>query len=179
VERKRILRLVLGVAMVLFGSWMLLSSSSQILADSPVGEGMNSTDLMAISGNETVEANFYSSREKITSLELEVANSDEEREKGLMFRKNLSEGTGMVFVWNDSKERGFWMKNTYIPLDMIFVAENGTVLNVEEADPEPDTLPPDLETYTSDGPALYVIETNKGFSESKGIEKGTQVVFSH
>jgi hypothetical protein len=69
------------------------------------------------------------------------------------------------------------MKNTLIPLDMVFVSSNGTVLNVEHADVPPENSI-DYGTYTSDGPAQYVVEVNRGFANETGIGPGTQVEFS-
>jgi uncharacterized membrane protein (UPF0127 family) len=135
-------------------------------------------DLTSVPENSTVEAVFLENGTEIASLELEVSDSDEEREKGLMNRSSLEPGTGMLFVWNSSEKRSFWMKNTYIPLDMIFLEDDRTVLNIKEADPEPDTEVEELEVYQSDGPAQYVIETHQGFSENRSIEEGTKISFS-
>lgn len=112
------------------------------------------------------------------SLSLEVADSPREIERGLMFRSSLAEDRGMLFVFPDERRRVFWMKNTYIPLDIIFLDSSRTVVDVDRAEPEPDTPEEELTRYWSDSPAKYVIETNRGFSREHGIEEGTVVSFN-
>ena len=114
--------------------------------------------------------------ESNTSIQVEVADTPQEREKGLMHREELAENRGMLFVFPEEDRRGFWMKNTLIPLDMMFIDSNGKILNIEKAYPEPNTSDEDLKTYRSDGEAKYVIEVNLNFTDRKGIEKGDRVV---
>lgn len=126
---------------------------------------------------ETVSATFRVDGESVANVTLEVADSSEERAQGLMFRESLPENHGMVFVYENAEPRSFWMKNTLIPLDMIFVAENGTVVDVEHAVPQPNASDEELETYRSDAPAKYVIELERGFANRTGIEPGAEVEF--
>ena len=111
-----------------------------------------------------------------TSLNVEVAETPSEREKGLMYRDKLDIENGMLFVFPDEDYRGFWMKNTLIPLDIIFVDKERQIINIEEAYPEPNTSEENLKTYRSDRPAKYVIETNSSFTERRNIEEGDRVV---
>lgn len=113
--------------------------------------------------------------ESDASLKTEVADTPQEREKGLMFRKKLSIDQGMLFVFPEEAPRGFWMKNTLIPLDMLFVDSEGRIINIEEAYPEPNTSDENLKVYKSEEPAKYVIETNSSFTERRNIEEGDQV----
>lgn len=126
---------------------------------------------------ETVPASFVVEGKVQGNVTLEIADSPEERRKGLMHRKSLGWRHGMIFVYSNEGDRTFWMKNTYIPLDMIFVDANKTVVNVEHADPQPNASDSELKRYRSEGPAKYVIEVNQGFAECFGIEKGTRVIF--
>ncbi|WP_226011323.1 DUF192 domain-containing protein [Halomicrobium salinisoli] len=109
------------------------------------------------------------------TVTLEVADEPTERSEGLMNRTHLPERHGMVFVYDGAAQRGFWMKNTLIPLDMIFIAPNGTVLNVEHARTQPNASVGELETYYSDGHAQYVVEMERGFANETGVGPGTQV----
>lgn len=127
--------------------------------------------------NGTLSAGFVVGGERRATVVLEVADSPAERRRGLMYRRSLPANRGMVFVFPDEAPRTFWMKNTYVPLDMIFVAANGTVLNVEHATPQPDATVTELRRYRSDGPARYVIEVNRGFANRTGIGPGARVVF--
>lgn len=109
-------------------------------------------------------------------IQVEVADTPGQREKGLMYRKKLSINKGMLFVFLEEEYREFWMKNTLIPLDMIFVDEKGRIINIEEAYPEPNASTRNLKTYRSEEPAKYVIETNSTFTERRDIEEGDRVV---
>jgi uncharacterized membrane protein (UPF0127 family) len=122
--------------------------------------------------NQTVTASFQGTG---ATVDLQVADSPDEREKGLMHRRDLPGDEGMLFVYNDSQTRSFWMKNTYIPLDIIFLNSTRHVINVETARPEPDTPDEQLTRYTSEEPAQYVIEVNAGFADNYSIRKGIKV----
>jgi len=127
---------------------------------------------------ETVNATFLADGEAVANVTLEIADSPEERATGLMHRESLPEDRGMVFVYEDADPRSFWMKNTVIPLDMVFIDANGTVLNVEHADPPaPDTPDSELETFSSDGPAKYVVEMEQGFANRTGVGPGAEIEF--
>lgn len=128
-----------------------------------------------ISQSSKVNASFIVDSEEIAQLELETATTPEERAAGLMNRTELGENKGMIFIYDESEERSFWMKNTYIPLDMIFLTAERTVRTIKQASPEPNVSDEDLKTYTSEGPAKYVIETNQNFTDEKGIIEGTKV----
>ncbi len=125
---------------------------------------------------ETAKAAFVTGANR-TTVNLKVANSPEERERGLMYRESLEKNHGMVFVFDDPAVQSFWMKNTLIPLDMVFVSENGTVLNVEHADTQPNASDSELRSYQSDGEAKYVVEMRQGFADRVGVEPGTKLVF--
>ncbi len=105
-------------------------------------------------------------------VNVEIADTDEEQRTGLMNRESLGEYEGMLFIFEDSRERTFWMKNTLIPLDIIFISEDFEIINIERAEPcekDPCTL------YKSNGNAMYVLEVNEGFSEKSNINVGNSV----
>lgn len=109
------------------------------------------------------------------NLTLEVARTDAERERGLMYRTSLPANTGMVFVFDRDEPIAFWMKNTLLPLDMIFIAADGTVrrvfANVAVVDPK---LPDDA-IPREQAPAKYVIELAAGEAARDGIVAGTKL----
>lgn len=109
---------------------------------------------------------------------LEIADNETERSEGLMNVSSMDERRGMLFKFEEESPRTFWMKNTLIPLDMIFLTEDREVINVETAYPEPNTIDENLERYSSDEPAKYVIEVNAGFAEKYSIEEGSSVEWS-
>ena len=112
-----------------------------------------------------------------STVNVEIADNQTERAKGLMNRETLCRDCGMLFVYEDAQQRAFWMKNTSIPLDIILISEEQEVINIEEADPEPRVADSNLTRYYSDEPAKYVVEVNQGYSERKSIEEGTKVLF--
>jgi uncharacterized protein len=105
-------------------------------------------------------------------IKVEVADSDPERNMGLMFRRSLAEDAGMIFIYPQDGPISMWMRNTYIPLDMIFVRSDGTVHRVES-----DTQPFSEQTISSGGNVRAVIELKAGSAERLGIKAGDKVDF--
>jgi uncharacterized membrane protein (UPF0127 family) len=104
------------------------------------------------------------------SISIEIADTAEARIKGLMERWALPELHGMLFIFDSPDVQRFWMHNTPLSLDMIFVDENRRVLNIAES-----TTPMSKQTYASRGPAKYVVEVRAGFSKRHGIAEGMAV----
>ncbi len=115
---------------------------------------------------------FASGQDNIM-LDVKISDTDEARSRGLMFVEKLSENEGMLFVFPGEQKRTFWMKNTLIPLDMIFIAANGTVVDVVE-DAQPCKEEP-CEVYPADAPARYAVEVNAGFSKRHGLATGSRM----
>lgn len=105
---------------------------------------------------------------------LEVVDTPRAIQRGLMYRKHLPPDRGMLFIFPDERPRSFWMKNTLIPLDMIFVRDDLTVTNVVER-AEPLTL----DSRRSTEPARYVIEVNGGWAAAHGVGAGTSLRFEN
>lgn len=99
----------------------------------------------------------------------ELATTPEERSKGLMYRESLCEDCGMLFVYGDNVTGGFWMKNTKIPLSIAFIAENGTILDIQQMEPET------LDIHKPGVPYRYALEVNQGFYEDNSIQEGDRV----
>ncbi|HEX2973581.1 MAG TPA: DUF192 domain-containing protein [Tepidisphaeraceae bacterium] len=97
---------------------------------------------------------------------LEVADTDSSRQYGLMHRDSLPADHGMLFVFEDERPLGFWMKNTRIPLDILYVDAQGRVVSIHQMKPH------DLSTTSSDGPAQYAIELNEGAAARAGVKPG-------
>jgi len=127
--------------------------------------------VVALSTSDTAQVTFSDN----ISIEAETAVTSEEKAKGLMNKETLGEDHGMLFIYHKEDDRSFWMKNTSIPLDIIFIDSNQEIINIEQADPEPNTSTNNLERYRSSEPAQYVLEVNQGFSEKNSIEKGDKV----
>lgn len=128
--------------------------------------------------DENVTGTFVGPEGETVTVTLIVADEPDERQRGLMYRQSLPNRTGMVFVYDDAAPRTFWMKNTYIPLDMVFVAANGTVLNVEHAQAQPNAADSEVDRYSSDGDAMYVVELERGFANETGVGPGWELEFN-
>jgi YVTN family beta-propeller protein len=102
---------------------------------------------------------------------VDIADGSEERSRGLMFKKSLEWNNGMLFVFEDEKVQSFWMKNTFVPLDMIFVDSNFTIVDIER-NAQPCTGNDSCQSFVSDHPAKFVLEVNAGFVEKNGINIG-------
>ena len=102
-------------------------------------------------------------------LTAEVAATDEHRARGLMHRFSLKPDHGMVFVFERAGPQAFWMKNTFIPLSIAFIAADGRIINVD------DMVPQDERRHVSKGPARYALEVRKGWFAERGIMPGDAV----
>ncbi len=110
----------------------------------------------------------------IAELNLEIADEEDEKIRGLMWRTDLKNNEGMLFKWNNSKIRSFWMKNTPLSLDIIFINEENTISEVVYS-----AIPFSLEVIRSNYPSMYVIEILGGKSKEFQINVGDQVNFDY
>lgn len=108
-------------------------------------------------------------------IHIEIAQTQEERTKGLQARKYLGKDSGMLFIFSQSKKYNFWMKNTFIPLDIIWIDHNKRIATIMS-----DVLPCETErcpVYAPEKEALYVLEVNAGVAIELGLKGGDQAVF--
>ena len=102
-------------------------------------------------------------------IKAEVAQRDDERAQGLMYRKSLGDNQGMLFLFENDAVQCMWMKNTLIGLSVAFMGPDGRVINVEEMDPQTDT------THCAKRPARYALEMNRGWFAKHGIKNGALI----
>jgi uncharacterized membrane protein (UPF0127 family) len=102
-------------------------------------------------------------------IDAQVAMSAEQRATGLMYRKNMPQHEGMLFVFEEPAVQCFWMKNTLLPLTAAFVADDGEIVNL--ADMKPQTT----DSHCSTRPVRFVLEMNQGWFGKKGIKAGTRL----
>jgi hypothetical protein len=100
---------------------------------------------------------------------LEVARTEEEKARGLMHRRSLGERQGMIFVYQSDEHLSFWMKNTRIPLDLLFLSREGAVLQIEGLKPH------SLKPITSERAARYALELPAGSAARLGLKTGDRV----
>lgn len=111
----------------------------------------------------------YPLRIKGHVLRAELARTEEEKRTGLMERRRLGENAGMLFVYEREGIWAMWMKNTYIPLSVAFLARDGTILNIEDMEPLSE------DTHQAAAPARYALEVNRGWFAKRGIKRGDRV----
>lgn len=102
-------------------------------------------------------------------IDAQVAYTPDQRATGLMFRKEMPQHEGMLFVFDQPSMQCFWMKNTLLPLSAAFVADDGTVVNVEDMKPQ------SLDSHCSHKPVRYVLEMNQGWFAKKGLKPGSKL----
>ncbi len=108
----------------------------------------------------------------VRTFKVEVARTPEQQERGLMFRTSLPDDGGMIFPIAVPREASFWMKNTVIPLDMIFIRSDGTIARIAD-----NTIPYDLTPVSSGEPVTAVLELAGGKAAALGIAEGDRVIW--
>lgn len=109
-------------------------------------------------------------RNGVQVFSVEMATTEQEKQTGLMYRKELADGKGMLFDFNPEQEVSMWMKNTFVSLDMIFIRADGRILRIAE-----NTEPMSTRIISSQGPARAVLEVVAGTAQKYGIRPGDRV----
>ncbi len=110
----------------------------------------------------------------VKTFKVQIAKTLRQKQTGLMFRTEMPAEEGMLFTYKYPEVVGFWMRNTYIPLVIIFVRADGTIANIAY-----NTIPMSLDNVSSDGHVTGVLEINGGLAEALGIEPGDKVLYDH
>ena len=103
------------------------------------------------------------------TLQLELARSESEQQRGLMYRRELPENQGMLFIFQQEQPLGFWMRNTLLPLSIAFLDKNLRIVDIQDMQPRDETV------HMSAKPALYALEMNQGWFRKRGIVTGAQL----
>ena len=129
---------------------------------------------LTLAGSQARAANVQpleiATKNGVQVFSVELATTEEEKTTGLMFRKELPDGKGMLFDFSPAQEVSMWMKNTYIPLDMIFIRADGRILRIAE-----NTEPMSIKVIPSNGLAKAVLEVPAGTAQKYGIRPGDHV----
>lgn len=107
---------------------------------------------------------------KTHAFNVEVASSDGQRQQGLMFRKSMGDDRGMLFDFKEDRDVMMWMKNTFIPLDMLFISKAGKITHIH-----PNAVPHSEDIISSNGRVRYVLELNGGAAKKLGLAVGDTV----
>ena len=162
---KKIVAIIL-VIILLFGG-LISTGILNFSKNSPEPNVENSTDNSAVEEpqfKKEGELTFLKNQEKLT---IEIADNEAETTQGLMYRRTMPDSCGMVFIFADSQPRSFWMKNTYLPLDILYLDESKKIVTIQA-----NRTPFSEEQIPSFENAKYVLEVNAGYCKRKGIMKG-------
>ncbi|MFH1194358.1 MAG: DUF192 domain-containing protein [bacterium] len=119
------------------------------------------------------ELSFNSSDGKyLASIDIEFAESDFKRTQGLMYRNRMEENQGMLFVFPLEEPQSFWMRNTILSLDIMFVNSKFEIVKIHK-----NTTPYSEQSLPSDAPSIYVVEVNAGYAEKHNIKEGDKIVW--
>jgi uncharacterized membrane protein (UPF0127 family) len=149
-------------------------NSNSTAARSPIRAFLAAILLLAAWSSPIVAASFQpleiATKNGVQVFSVEMATTEEEKTTGLMYRKELADGKGMLFDFSPEQEVTMWMKNTYIPLDMIFIRADGRILRIAE-----NTEPFSTKLIPSHGLARAVLEVPAGTAQKYGIKPGDRV----
>ncbi len=158
IKRKKIGLAFAVIAIALFIIFMPKKTENSTAVNSPVFTKQGELTLTDDKGN------------SIISIDIEIADNDSRREIGLMGRAEMAERQGMLFVFEEEHYESFWMRNTILPLDMVFIDKQGRIITIHK-----NTKPFSDENYSSTGLTLFVLEVNAGFTDKYGIKVGDMI----
>ncbi len=148
------------------------NKESSVIKIPPPIEGLSPYEDQKPQSLKTTEIAILSANGKLHKYTVEIASTPEQLRKGMMFRTNIKENTGMLFVFKEEAERTFWMKNTYIPLDILFIRADGVINHIHHMAQERSLKP-----IRSNGKAIAVLEIAGGEAEILGINIGDRILY--
>ena len=161
---KKIVVIILIIALIFGG---LISTGILDFSKNSTEQNLENSTIPEPPFKKEGELTFLKNQEKLT---IEIADNDAETTQGLMFRRSMPDSCGMIFVMKENEPHSFWMKNTYIPLDIIFLDESKKIVTIQA-----NTTPFSEAEVPSYENAKFVLEVNAGYCKRKGIEKGDVV----
>lgn len=111
---------------------------------------------------------------ELKKIDIEVADDNTQRAQGLMWRKTMPENEGMLFIFPEDADQAFWMKNTIMPLDIVFINSNKEIVKIYK-----NAIPYSEKSMPSEKKAMYVVETVAGFCDRNGISEGDKISFNY
>ena len=173
-SRKQIwMQITVVVVLIAFVAFFVLSNilKSNETINKDLEKAMNSKS--AYSFVKEGELSFTDSKGQFSQrIDIEIADDDEQRSTGLMFRDKMDEDQGMLFIFDYEVPQAFWMHNTVLPLDILYVNSKMEIVTIaKNAKPYDDTSLPSIK------PAQYVVEVNAGYCDKFGIKEGDKIVW--
>ncbi len=153
-----------GILIVLFSLFLVGCGGTGSPGATTSGDAADSSATTV--GTELRPLTIDASSGETVKLQVEIADTDAERQRGLMERTALGENRGMLFVFDSEQTLSFWMKNTLIPLSVAYLDSEGRIVDIQDMQPLDETPHPSAE------PAQYALEVNQGFFEKRGVKVG-------
>jgi uncharacterized protein len=173
-RRKIRIRIIAAMLLMVFVGYFIFKYVS--VKNDTVNEEVNkeTEKPMAFTFQKQGELIFSDAKDKIISkIEIEIADNEDKRMTGLMYRDKMNENQGMLFLFQVEEQQAFWMKNTILPLDIIFVNAKREVVSIQKnAEPYSEKSLPSFK------PAQYVVEVNAGYTDKNGIKAGTIIAWT-
>jgi len=174
------LKFILIAVIVLAGGYLLFSSFFD-KKEVPIKQQVNNQQQQQQQSQEPQfkkhgELEFLKagSKKVLKKIDIEVADNDNERILGLMYRKTMEETSGMLFIFPVQEEQSFWMKNTYISLDILYVNDKKEIVKIYK-----NTAPKSTASLRSYKDAIYVVETVAGFTDKYDVKEGDFIKFDY
>ena len=166
--------IVILLLIILIGSLMLFVNPNKKTARKPVTAIEQPSAPAKPVFHKDGELRFLDAKtsQVISTIDIEVAATDASREQGLMYRDTMAESSGMLFLMGTEEMQAFWMKNTIISLDIIYVDSERRIVSIHK-----NCTPYSLDQIQSAAPALYVVEVIAGYTDKYKIEVGDRVSF--
>jgi uncharacterized membrane protein (UPF0127 family) len=167
-------RIIAAILLIVFAGYFIFKYIS--VKNQPVNEEVNkeTEKPMAFTFQKQGVLIFSDEKDKIISkIDIEIADNEDKRMTGLMYRDKMNENQGMLFLFPDEEQQAFWMKNTILPLDIIFINAKREVVSIQKnAEPYSEKSLPSFK------PAQYVVEVNAGYTDKYAIKEGTMVAWT-
>jgi len=173
-SRKIRIRIIAAILLIVFAGYFIFRYIS--VKNDPVNEEANkeTEKPMAFAFQKQGELIFGDAKDKILSkIDIEIADNEDKRMTGLMFRDKMDENQGMLFLFQIEEQQAFWMKNCILPLDIIYVNAKREVVSIQK-----NTEPYSEKSLPSFKPAQYVVEVNAGYTDKYGIKEGTMIAWT-
>jgi uncharacterized membrane protein (UPF0127 family) len=170
-RRKKSFRIITFITIVLVAIFLVFTN---ILRNNNDGSDQKTVqNYSAFEFTKEGELTFNSPESEFKAkIDIEIAEDDEARGQGLMYRTKMQESQGMFFIFNREEPQSFWMRNTPLSLDIIFVNKNNEIVKIHK-----DTTPFSESSYATLSPAIYVVEVIAGYTDTYGISEGDKIVW--